>query len=84
MTRAETDIRRVLAERILVIDGAMGTEIQALKLETADFHGKHFEGLGQDLTGNNDILNLTAPDAIRDIHTSYLEAGADIIATNTF
>ncbi len=84
MTRAEHDIRQVLAERILVIDGAMGTEIQALKLESADFHGKHFDGLGQDLTGNNDILNLTAPDAIRDVHTSYLEAGADIVATNTF
>lgn len=84
MTGPDRNIETALAERILVIDGAMGTEIQALKLETADFHGKHFEGLGQDLTGNNDILNLTAPDAIRDIHVSFLEAGADIIATNTF
>lgn len=84
MTQERPEITLALAERILVLDGAMGTEIQALKLETVDYHGKHFEGLAQDLTGNNDILNLTAPDAIRDIHTSYLEAGADIIATNTF
>jgi len=84
MTALDRDIKTALAERILVLDGAMGTEIQALKLETADFHGKHFEGLGNDLTGNNDILNLTVPDAIRDIHISYLEAGADIIVTNTF
>jgi 5-methyltetrahydrofolate--homocysteine methyltransferase len=73
-----------LADRIVVLDGAMGTEIQALKLVSADYHGKHFEGLGNDLTGNNDILNLTAPDAIRDIHLSYLTAGADIVSTNTF
>jgi 5-methyltetrahydrofolate--homocysteine methyltransferase len=84
MSENRPDIRAALAERILVLDGAMGTEIQALKLESADFHGKHFEGLGNDLTGNNDILNLTAPDAVHDIHISYLEAGADIIATNTF
>jgi len=84
MTRSERDIRQALAERILIIDGAMGTEIQALHLESADFHGKRFEGLGNDLTGNNDILNLTAPEAIRDIHTSYLMAGADIVCTNTF
>ncbi len=73
-----------LTERIVVLDGAMGTEIQALNLVSADYHGKHFEGLGNDLTGNNDILNLTAPDAIRDVHLSYLAAGADIVATNTF
>ena len=73
-----------LTERIVVLDGAMGTEIQALKLVSADYHGKHFEGLGNDLTGNNDILNLTAPDAIREIHLSYLAAGADIVTTNTF
>lgn len=73
-----------LAERIVVLDGAMGTEIQALKLVSADYHGKHFEGLGNDLTGNNDILNLTVPDAIRNVHLSYLAAGADIVATNTF
>ena len=77
-------IRDALASRILVLDGAMGTEIQALNLVSADFHGKHFEGLGNDLTGNNDILNLTAPDAIREIHGSYLAAGADIVTTNTF
>lgn len=84
MTQHRPDIKTALAERILVLDGAMGTEIQALKLESADYHGKHFEGLGNDLTGNNDILNLTVPDSIKDIHIIYLEAGADIIATNTF
>tara|TARA_A100001037_G_scaffold143559_1_gene129974 strand:+ start:325 stop:1407 length:1083 start_codon:yes stop_codon:yes gene_type:complete len=73
-----------MMERIIILDGAMGTEIQALKLVSADFHGRHFEGLGNDLTGNNDILNLTAPDAIRDIHLSFLRAGADIVSTNTF
>lgn len=73
-----------MKERILVLDGAMGTEIQALKLVSADYHGKRFEGLGSDQTGNNDILNLTAPDAIREIHRSFLSAGADIVATNTF
>ena len=73
-----------LSERIVIMDGAMGTEIQALKLVSTDYHGKYFEGLGSDLTGNNDILNLTAPDAIRDIHLSYLTAGADIVVTNTF
>ena len=73
-----------MMERIIILDGAMGTEIQALKLVSADFHGRHFEGLGNDLTGNNDILNHTAPDAIRDIHLSFLRAGADIVSTNTF
>ena len=82
--RTKRALADVLAERIVVLDGAMGTEIQALRLVSADFHGKHFEGLGNDLTGNNDILNLTAPDAIRDIHLSYLAAGADIVTTNTF
>ena len=84
MTQPRPDIKSALAERILLLDGAMGTEIQALKLASSDYHGKYFEGLGNDLTGNNDILNLTAPDAIRDIHVSYMEAGADIIVTNTF
>lgn len=84
MNQPDQTVVAALKERILVLDGAMGTEIQALKLDSADFRGKHFERLGDDLTGNNDILNLTAPDAIRDIHISYLEAGADIIATNTF
>ena len=82
--REKASLADVLKTRIVVLDGAMGTEIQALKLVSADFHGKHFEGLGNDLTGNNDILNLTAPDAIRDIHLSYLAAGADIVSTNTF
>tara|TARA_A100001037_G_scaffold185318_1_gene166001 strand:- start:807 stop:1871 length:1065 start_codon:yes stop_codon:yes gene_type:complete len=82
--QAPKSLEAEMKNRIVVLDGAMGTEIQALKLVSADYHGKHFEGLGNDLTGNNDILNLTAPDAIRDVHASYLAAGADIVTTNTF
>ena len=84
MTHSETEIRQLLNERILILDGAMGTEIQALKLDASDFHGQEFAGFDQDLAGNNDILNLTAPDLIRDIHISFLKAGTDIITTNTF
>ncbi len=71
-------------ERILVIDGAMGTEIQALKLDEAGYRGARFADHSHDQKGNNDLLVLTQPEAIRRIHTSYLEAGADIIETNTF
>ncbi|MFT4096447.1 MAG: methionine synthase [Rhodoblastus sp.] len=76
-----TDIAR---ERILVLDGAMGTMIQQLKLEEADFRGERFADWSHDLRGNNDLLILTRPDAIRDIHLAYFKAGADICATNTF
>ena len=62
----------------------MGTEIQALKLTEADFRGERFQEHGHDLKGNNDLLILTQPDAIRDIHLSYFRAGADIVETNTF
>ncbi len=72
------------AKRILVLDGAMGTMIQALKLDEADFRGARFADWPSDLRGNNDLLILTKPDAIRDIHLAYLMAGADIVATNTF
>ena len=71
-------------ERILVLDGAMGTMIQNLKLDEAAFRGERFKDWHQDLQGNNDLLILTQPDAIRDIHLQYLKAGADIIETNTF
>jgi 5-methyltetrahydrofolate--homocysteine methyltransferase len=71
-------------ERILVMDGAMGTEIQALKLSEADFRGERFRDHGHDLRGNNDLLILTQPDAVRAIHLAYFEAGADIVETNTF
>ena len=72
------------AERILVLDGAMGTMIQARRLDEADYRGTAFAAHPVDLKGNNDVLNLTAPEAIREIHLAYLEAGADIIETNTF
>src|SRR5918911_1255687 len=77
-------LREAAAERILVLDGAMGTEIQNLKLTEADFRGERFRAHGHDLRGNNDLLILTRPDAIRDIHLSYFRAGADIVETNTF
>ena len=73
-----------LAEHILVIDGAMGTEIQRRELSPRDFHGDHFTGHPVDLTGNNDVLSLTRPDVILDIHRSYIASGAHIICTNTF
>ncbi len=76
-----TDLAR---DRILVLDGAMGTMIQQLKLEEADFRGQRFADWTHDLRGNNDLLILTRPDAIRDIHLAYFRAGADICATNTF
>src|SRR3954465_13027197 len=77
-------LRQAAAERILVLDGAMGTEIQALKLSEADFRGERFAAHGHDLKGNNDLLILTQPDAIREIHLHYFRAGADIVETNTF
>src|ERR1700743_2548298 len=79
-----SELERLLAERILVLDGAMGTMIQARKLEEPDFRGARFASHPRDLKGNNDLLTLTRPDVIRDIHRAYLEAGADIIETNTF
>lgn len=77
-------LERLLKEQILILDGAMGTMIQARKLEEADFRGERFKDSPQDLKGNNDLLNLTQPRIIKAIHRQYLEAGADIIETNTF
>jgi 5-methyltetrahydrofolate--homocysteine methyltransferase len=77
-------LRELASERILVIDGAMGTEIQALKLDEGGYRGTRFADWQQDLRGNNDLLNLTAPDAIRAMHEAYFRAGADIVETNTF
>src|SRR6201997_4959867 len=71
-------------ERILVLDGAMGTMIQGLQLDEAAFRGERFKDFHRDLKGNNDFLILTQPKAIEDIHAAYLHAGADIVATNTF
>jgi methionine synthase I (cobalamin-dependent) len=77
-------LEKLMRERIIYIDGAMGTMIQRYKLEEADFRGERFAGHGHELKGNNDLLVLTRPDVIDAIHTAYLEAGADIIETNTF
>jgi 5-methyltetrahydrofolate--homocysteine methyltransferase len=74
----------LLAQRILILDGAMGTMIQRHKLEEVDFRGTRFADFPHDLKGNNDLLTLTRPEVIRGIHAGYLEAGADIIETNTF
>src|SRR5690348_4646570 len=77
-------LERLLKDRILLLDGAMGTMIQARSLEEADFRGTRFAQHPRDLKGNNDLLTLTRPDVIGDIHRAYLEAGADILETNTF
>ncbi len=74
----------ILRERIAILDGAMGTRIQALGLSEEDFRGDRFRDHPRDLRGDNDLLNLTRPDAVEAIHRSYLEAGADIVSTNTF
>jgi len=86
MTREQriTALNADVAERILVLDGAMGTEVQALNLSEAEVRGDRFASHGQDLKGNHDILNLSAPGLIQQIHESYFRAGADIVATNTF
>jgi 5-methyltetrahydrofolate--homocysteine methyltransferase len=78
------DIRDLLKERILVLDGAMGTMIQQLKLSEQDFRGTQFNAHPVSLFGNNDILSITKPEAIMQIHRQFLDAGADIIETNTF
>jgi 5-methyltetrahydrofolate--homocysteine methyltransferase len=82
-TRA-TQLPAILAERIAILDGAMGTMIQRYKLTEADYRGERFKDHHKDLKGNNDLLVLTKPEVISEIHESYLKAGADIIETNTF
>ncbi|MGZ3857714.1 MAG: methionine synthase, partial [Bacteriovorax sp.] len=78
------ELEKTLKERILFLDGAMGTMIQTYKLKEEDFRLGHFENHPKDLKGNNDLLVFTRPEIIKEIHTQYLEAGADIIETNTF
>ena len=78
------DLYQLLQERILILDGAMGTMIQRYALEEEDFRGVYFKERPGSLKGNNDLLNITRPEIILEIHKSYLEAGADIIETNTF
>lgn len=84
MTNQSNLLARLLTERILILDGAMGTMIQRHKLEEDDYRGERFADWHSDLKGNNDLLVLTQPDIIRNIHAQYLEAGADILETNTF
>ena len=84
MDTTERQLRRLLKERILLLDGAMGTMIQSYGLAEADYRGDRFAGHGCDLKGNNDLLTLTQPGIIRDLHDAFLDAGADVICTNTF
>lgn len=78
------DIREILKERILVLDGAMGTMIQGYGLTEEDFRGERFKNHSYPLKGNNDLLSITKPDVIKEIHAKYFEAGADIVETNSF
>ncbi len=84
MEQSFKELKDSLARRILIMDGAMGTRIQAFGLSAESFHRGRFASWPVSLVGNNDILSLTAPEVITDIHRLYIEAGADIIATNTF
>ena len=82
-TRAQA-LPEILKTRIAILDGAMGTMIQRFKLAEADYRGERFKDFPKDVKGNNELLSLTRPDVIRDIHEGYLAAGADLIETNTF
>ncbi len=84
MTIEKPHIREEIQKKVLILDGAMGTMIQQYKLTDEDFRGSRFINHPSDLKGNNDLLSLTRPDIIQNIHEQYLEAGADIIETNTF
>ena len=77
-------LHKTAKERILILDGAMGTMIQRYPLEEVDFRGEDFKNHGFPLKGNNDLLSITQPEIIKAIHREYLQAGADIIETNTF
>ena len=80
----ENDLRDILNRRILILDGAMGTMIQQEKLVEEDFRGDAFKNHECELKGNNDLLSITRPDVIKNIHKSYFEAGSDLVETNTF
>ncbi len=82
-TRAQA-LPALLAQRIVILDGAMGTMVQRFKLSEAQYRGERFKDFHKDVKGNNELLSLTRPDVIRDIHEKYLAAGADLIETNTF
>lgn len=79
-----SDIHKAIQERILVLDGAMGTMLQRYNFSEEDFRGERFKDFSHPLKGNNDLLSLTQPQAIKDVHRQYFEAGADIVETNTF
>ena len=82
-TRAQA-LPDILRQRIAILDGAMGTMIQRFKLNEAQYRGERFADFGRDVKGNNELLSLTRPDVIQDIHEGYLAAGADLVETNTF
>src|SRR5687768_18611989 len=84
MSDAAARIKTLLQERIVVIDGAMGTMIQGYELDEAGFRGRELADHPRDLKGDNDLLNLTQPKIVEEIHAQYLDAGADIVETNTF
>ena len=79
-----SSITEIFKKRILVLDGAMGTMVQSYNLSEVDFRGERFVAHSKDLKGNNDLLNLTQPEIIKDIHKSFLHTGCDFIQTNTF
>src|SRR5690348_5449606 len=81
---AQHPLKQLLTERVVIIDGAMGTTIRTYGMTEADIRGKRFAGHNKDLLNNGDLFSLTQPDMICDIHRRFLEAGADIIETNTF
>src|SRR6476646_8542019 len=83
-SKARSYLREAARERILILDGAMGTMIQGLKLDEEGYRGARFDAWNRDVRGNNDLLNLTRPDAVQGIHLAYFRAGADIVSTHTF
>ncbi|HWY33682.1 MAG TPA: homocysteine S-methyltransferase family protein, partial [Nitrosopumilaceae archaeon] len=83
-TKRQHQLFEALEDRVLVIDGAMGSLIQQYQLSEKDFRGDRFKDFHKDLKGNNDLLSITQPQIIEEIHKKYLEAGADIIETNSF
>ncbi|HQD15799.1 MAG TPA: homocysteine S-methyltransferase family protein, partial [Ottowia sp.] len=82
-TRA-AQLPAILKQRLVILDGAMGTMIQRFKLSEAQFRGERFADFGRDVKGNNELLSLTRPDVVQAVHEKYLAAGADLIETNTF
>ena len=84
MSDLHDQLSQLMRERILLMDGAMGTMVQARGLEESDFRGERFAQHPSDLKGNNELLSITRPDVIRDIHDAFLEAGCDVVETNTF